>query len=88
MCSSAFRARRSTFNRCSASIRRWSGRLRAWGAGLFAAVLCAAGLFLWFAHQLAPTEKALAALAIVGLLWVIGRITQTGPHVRAAGAHG
>ena len=59
-----------------------------WGAGLFAAVLCAAGLFLWFAHRLAPTERALAALAIVGLLWVIGRITQTGPHAQAAGAHG
>ncbi|MBL8313355.1 MAG: sterol desaturase family protein [Rubrivivax sp.] len=59
-----------------------------WGAGLFAAVLCAAGLFLWFAHQLAPAEKGLAALAIVGLLWLIGRITQTGPHARAAGARG
>jgi alkylglycerol monooxygenase len=28
------------------------------------------------AHELAPTEKALAALAIVGLLWLIGAITQ------------
>ena len=59
-----------------------------WGVGLFATVLGAAGLFLWFAHLLRPTEKALAALVIVGLLWVIGRIIQTAPQARAVGASG
>ncbi len=33
---------------------------------------------------LGAAEKAFAMLAIVGLLWVIGRITQTGAQAQAA----
>jgi glucose uptake protein GlcU len=59
-----------------------------WSAALFGAVLCATGLFLWFAQQMSTAERALAALAIVGLLWAIGRITQPSPRAQAAGAMG
>ena len=59
-----------------------------WGTALFGLVLSGAGLFLWFAQQLSTAERALAALAIVGLLWAIGRITQASPRARVAGAMG
>jgi sterol desaturase/sphingolipid hydroxylase (fatty acid hydroxylase superfamily) len=43
---------------------------------LFVAVLVATTGFLWFAHQLAWTEKGLAALAIFAMIWGIGRISE------------
>ena len=56
-----------------------------WAAGLlFAATLCATLGLLWFAHRLAPPDKALAVVAILSLLWAVGALLQ--PRARALAA--
>jgi sterol desaturase/sphingolipid hydroxylase (fatty acid hydroxylase superfamily) len=58
-------------------------RARAWlAAGLFAGVLGTTTLFLWHAHRLSASEQVAGALAIVGLLWLIGALTQRRAAVR------
>jgi sterol desaturase/sphingolipid hydroxylase (fatty acid hydroxylase superfamily) len=64
-------------------------RTQAWlAAALFAIVLGATSLFLWHAHRLSTREQALAALAIVAMLWSIGTMTQRAgkPALRTAAA--
>jgi sterol desaturase/sphingolipid hydroxylase (fatty acid hydroxylase superfamily) len=43
---------------------------------LFLAVLGGTSAFLWFAHRMGPGEQMAGAAAIVGLLWLIGLLTQ------------
>jgi sterol desaturase/sphingolipid hydroxylase (fatty acid hydroxylase superfamily) len=50
---------------------------------LFAVAVVGLSFFLWHAHRLDPASQLVAALALVGLLWTIGAITQ--PRHRRAG---
>lgn len=43
---------------------------------LFAAVLAATMLFLWFSHRMTPGEQAAAAIAIFAVLWAVGRVCE------------
>jgi alkylglycerol monooxygenase len=54
-------------------------------AGLFQLVLLATSGFLWFAHTLALPQQAAGAAALVGALWLIGRLLE-GAAAQAAGA--
>ncbi len=56
--------------------------------GLFLAVLAATSAFLWFAHGLSTLEQGLGAAAIVGLLVLIGAITQPRGARQPTGAAG
>ena len=68
-----------------ATKRRIAPAAAQWAAGLlFAATLCATLGLLWFAHRLAPPDKALAVVAILSLLWAVGALLQ--PRARALAA--
>ena len=43
---------------------------------LFAAVLAATSVFLWWAHRLTTKEQLLGAVLIVATLWAVGALTQ------------
>jgi hypothetical protein len=71
-------------------------RRAALACALFAAVLAALGLFLWFAQRLTLAEQLLGGTAIVAALWAIGALStpraapprdssdQVGPNITAA----
>jgi hypothetical protein len=50
---------------------------------LFLGALNATTYFLWNAHRLAPGELAAWALAIVALLWAVGRVCEPRPAAAA-----
>ncbi len=51
---------------------------------LFMATLAGTSLFLWFAHRLTVGQQLVGAVAILALLWLIGRLTQPGAAVSVA----
>jgi sterol desaturase/sphingolipid hydroxylase (fatty acid hydroxylase superfamily) len=61
-------------------------RVQLLAAALFVGVLGATSAFLWFAHRLSTPQQAAAAAALVGALWLIGRLLEGGAGVQAAEA--
>jgi len=59
-------------------------RVQALAAGLFVAVLGATSGFLWLAHTLGTAQLAGGAAALVGALWLIGRLLEGGTVAQAA----
>ena len=63
-----------------------SPRVQALAAALFMAVLGATSGFLWFAHTLGTAQQVAGAAALVGALWLIGRLLEGGAVAQAAEA--
>ncbi|MFN8793147.1 MAG: sterol desaturase family protein [Betaproteobacteria bacterium] len=61
-------------------------RVQGLAAGLFLLVLGATSGFLWFAHAMPAPQRAAGAVALVGALWLIGRLLERGADAQAAGA--
>jgi hypothetical protein len=61
-------------------------RRQALAAALFAGVLGATSVFLWFAHTLETAQQLAGAAALVAVLWLIGRLLEGGALAQAAGA--
>jgi len=61
-------------------------RVQALATALFMGVLGATSGFLWFAHMLGTAQLAMAAVALVGALWLIGRLLEGRAVPQAAGA--
>lgn len=60
-------------------------RAAMWAAGLLFLVLMGAVLaFLWVAHTLTLPQQVAWALGIVGVLWLVGWISESGHNTRAA----
>ncbi|MFM7504965.1 MAG: hypothetical protein ACKO3M_00065, partial [Rubrivivax sp.] len=61
-------------------------RVQVLAAGLFLLVLGATSGFLWFAQAMSNGQRAAGAAALVGALWLIGRLLERGAVAQAAGA--
>jgi alkylglycerol monooxygenase len=63
-----------------ARVRRFEAtvpwRVQVLAAGLFLLVLGATSGFLWFAHAMHAPQRAAGAAALVGALWLIGRLLE------------